>query len=167
MMAYGANPVAEFPPKRRDPAPSGIQAEAGAAFCVRTCDGRYYPAQSGTMQSTAESCKNLCPASETKVFSGSSIEHAYSRDGKPYSALTNAFRYRKEIVSDCTCNGKDPVGLASISVKEDKTLRRGDLVVTEAGLQVTNRVEDGHLSFVKAPASTRMKYERLPVLASE
>jgi hypothetical protein len=35
-------------------------------------------------------------ASETKVFYGNSIDIVSSKDGRPYSALANAFRYRKE-----------------------------------------------------------------------
>ena len=116
--------------------------------------------------SSAEGCKNLCPASETKVFFGSSIDSATSKDGKAYSALPNAFRYRKELVSGCTCNGKDVVGLASVSIKNDKTLRRGVLVAGAAGLEVVNRVEERRLGFAKASAPTRSKYERVPVLAA-
>lgn len=165
-LPYGAAPTTEFPPKGFPATRSNVQAEASASYCVRTCDGRYFPAPSGSMQSIAEGCRNLCPASETKVFFGNSIDNASSRDGKAYSALPNAFRYRKELVSGCTCNGKDVVGLASVSIKDDKTLHRGDIVAGPAGLQVVNRAEEGHLSFAKASAATRSRY-RFPVLASE
>jgi hypothetical protein len=140
--------------------------DASAAYCVRTCDGRYFPAPStGDAQRKAQSCKNLCPAGETKVFSGSSIDNTSSKDGRSYSALPNAFRYRKEIVAGCTCNGKDPVGLASIKPDEDKTLRRGDLIARKTGLEVVKRVEDGNVSFAKASSEMQSKYERLPVVA--
>lgn len=165
ILSFGENPRVEFPP-RITIAP-GVQTDSSASYCVRTCDGRYFPAPSGNMQSSAEGCKNLCPASETKVFSGSSIDNAYARDGKAYSALPNAFRYRKELVSGCTCNGKDVIGLASVALKDDTTLRRGDIVANVAGLEVVNRIEDGRLSFAKASASTRGKYSRIPVLASD
>jgi hypothetical protein len=167
VLSYGQNPAAAFPPRTTTAPTSSGQAGSPASYCVRTCDGRYFPAPSGNMQSSAEGCRNLCPASETKVFSGSSIDNASSKDGKAYSALPNAFRYRKELVSGCTCNGKDMIGLASISIKDDKTLRRGDIVVNGTGLEVVNRIEDGHLSFAKASATTRSKYERFPVLASD
>jgi hypothetical protein len=53
-------------------------------------------------ESRAEGCKSLCPASEIKVFYGNSIGEASSKEGKPYSALSNALRYRKELVAGCT-----------------------------------------------------------------
>ena len=89
----------------------------------------------------AEGCKNLCPATETLVYYGSSIDSASSEKSKPYAELPNAFRYRKELVTGCTCNGKDSTGLASIKLEDDKTLRRGDLVATAEGLQTVGIVD--------------------------
>ena len=71
----------------------------GQAFCVRTCDGRYFPVTASDNASRAASCNSFCPASETKVFSGSSIDNATAENGKSYSDLPNAFRYRNELVS--------------------------------------------------------------------
>src|ERR1700761_927329 len=45
-----------------------------AAFCVRTCDGRYFPAATLEDLSRAETCKNFCPASETRIFYGATID---------------------------------------------------------------------------------------------
>jgi hypothetical protein len=137
------------------------------SYCVRTCDGRYFPASAGDNQSRAEGCKSLCPASETRLFSGSSIENASSKDGKSYSALPSAFRYRKELVAGCSCNGKDLIGLASIKAEDDKTLRRGDMVATNDGLEVVNSVPDGRPSFAAASTSVRKRFNRPPVLASQ
>lgn len=163
----GRNSGMELRPRSRAPVRPKVHVEAASAsYCVRTCDGRYFPAPSGDAQSTAHGCESLCPASETKVFYGSSIDGASSKDGKPYSALANAFRYRKELVAGCTCNGKDVVGLASVKPDEDRTLRRGDIVARETGLTVVKRVDEG-VSFAKVSAATRSKYERLPVLASD
>jgi len=81
----------------------------GQAFCVRTCDGRYFPVTGPDNQSRASSCNSFCPASETKVVYGGNIDEAATETGKPYSELPNAFRYRNEIVAGCTCNGKDQI----------------------------------------------------------
>src|SRR3954471_15046014 len=70
----------------------------GQAYCVRTCDGRYFPLTAADDASRAASCNSFCPASETRVVYGSAIDNAAGEDGKPYSALPNAFRYRNEIV---------------------------------------------------------------------
>jgi hypothetical protein len=166
VLAYGENPAPQFPPKLTV-RPRSTEATGLNSFCVRTCDGRYFPASSQDKQSAAEDCKNLCPASETKIFTGNSIDGASSRDGKPYSALPNAFRYRKELVPGCTCNGKDVIGLASIKIEDDKTLRRGDLVANKGGFEVVDRVGNGQASFSAASDTVRKQFAKLPVIAAE
>ena len=140
----------------------------GQAFCVRSCDGRYFPVTASDNASRAASCNSFCPASETKVFSGSSIDNATAEDGKAYSDLPNAFRYRNELVSGCTCNGKDQIGLAPVKIENDPTLRKGDIVAGENGLLVAGRSADrrgAELNFSPASERVRSKYERLPVVA--
>jgi hypothetical protein len=142
----------------------------GQAFCVRTCDGRYFPVTASDNASRAASCNNLCPASETKVFSGSSIDNATTENGKSYSDLPNAFRYRNELVSGCTCNGKDQVGLAPVKIEDDPTLRKGDIVAGANGLLVVGRGADkrgAELNFSPASEKVSAKYGRVPVVARE
>src|SRR5262249_55016188 len=105
----------------------------GPAWCVRTCDGRYFPI-APSEQSRAATCNSFCPAAETKVVYGNSIDAAATEDGKMYSQLPNAFRYRSELVAGCSCNGRDTVGLAPIPIQDDPTLRRGDLVAGARGV---------------------------------
>ncbi len=140
----------------------------GQAYCVRTCDGRYFPISAPSNESRAV-CNNFCPASETKLVYGSSIDSAATEAGKPYSELPNAFRYRDEIVAGCTCNGKDPVGLASIKVGDDPTLRKGDLVAAANGLMVAGRSagqRGATLNFSPAPRRLSPRYQGVPVVAS-
>ncbi|MDU6748627.1 MAG: DUF2865 domain-containing protein, partial [Bradyrhizobium sp.] len=88
----------------------------------------------------------------------------------PYSALPNAFRYRTEVVDSCTCNGKDHFGLAQVSIDNDPTLRKGDIVASDDGLKVANRSagrKSAELNFSPAPASLRAKYERAPLMAAD
>ena len=151
-LAYGENPALQFPPRitvrPRSTEGTGENLSTGQnSFCVRTCDGRYFPISSQDKQSAAEGCKNLCPASETRIFTGSSIDGASSKDGKPYSSLPNAFRYRKELVAGCTCTGKDVIGLASIKIEDDKTLRRGGRQHDQAG----NSADPGEGMHVQTP----------------
>jgi hypothetical protein len=142
----------------------------GLAYCVRTCDGRYFPVSGSDGQSRAATCNSFCPASETKVFYGSSIDHAAAENGKAYSSLPNAFRYRKELVAGCTCNGKDQIGLAPVKIENDPTLRKGDIVAGPDGLMVAGRSADKRgaaLNFSPASDSVRSKYQRIPVVARE
>jgi hypothetical protein len=145
-------------------------AGGGQAYCVRTCDGRYFPISASDNQSRAASCNSFCPASDTKIVYGGGIDNAATEDGKPYSELPNAFRYRNEIVAGCTCNGKDQVGLAPVKIENDPTLRKGDIVAGEGGLVVANRSADkrgASLNFSPAPDRLRARYQRAPVVAQE
>jgi hypothetical protein len=142
----------------------------GQAYCVRTCDGRYFPVTASDNASRAASCNSFCPASETKVFHGSSIDNATAENGKSYSDLPNAFRYRNEIVAGCTCNGKDQIGLAPVKIENDPTLRKGDIVAGENGLLVAGRSADrrgAELNFSPASEKVRAKYGHVPVVARE
>jgi hypothetical protein len=104
------------------------------AFCVRTCDGRYFPVQAHAGMSAAESCRAFCPASATRLYAGGNIDSATAGDGSRYASSDNAFVYRKQLVSGCTCNGRDAFGLAHIDAGNDPTLRPGDIVATKSGL---------------------------------
>lgn len=142
----------------------------GQAYCVRTCDGRYFPVTGSDNASRAASCNQLCPASDTKVYSGATIDDATAENGKSYSDLPTAFRYRNELVSGCTCNGKDSAGLAQVKIEDDTTLRKGDIVAGDKGLLVAGRSADRRGASVNfSPASEKIaaRYSRPPVLARE
>ena len=140
------------------------------AYCVRTCDGRYFPIAAAGNQSRAATCNSFCPASDTKVVYGSNIDYAVTESGKPYSELPNAFRYRNEMVAGCTCNGKDQTGLAPVRIEDDPTLRKGDIVAGSSGLMVAGRGADrrgASLSLSPAPETVRSHYRHVPVVAAQ
>jgi uncharacterized protein DUF2865 len=139
----------------------------GQAYCVRTCDGRYFPITGTDRASRGEMCKSLCPNASTEVVYGSAIDEAATENGKPYSRLPNAFKYRSEMVAGCSCNGKDSVGLAQIDPEKDPTLRKGDIVAGANGLVVADRSADRRGTVEFSPASERIKarYRQAPVLA--
>jgi hypothetical protein len=113
----------------------GVTATGPArAFCVRTCDGHYFPVQAHAGLSAAEACHSFCPASETKLFGGSNIDSATAPDGSRYTDLPHAFAYRKALVQGCSCNGRSAFGLAHIDPRTDPTLRPGDVVATANGM---------------------------------
>jgi hypothetical protein len=103
-------------------------------FCVRLFDGQHFPIGQIVYGTPQDTCTAICPYSKTKLFFGSEIRSASAKDGQHYIELESAFLYRKELVANCTCNGKDPFGLAPLGVKNDPTLRPGDLVSTAKGL---------------------------------
>ena len=140
----------------------------GQAYCVRTCDGRYFPITGNDGESRAKTCNSLCPNADTRIVYGSSIDDAATEEGKPYAKLANAFRYRNELVAGCSCNGKDSGGLARIEPESDPTLRKGDIVAGQNGLVVANNSARGRTASVQfSPASERIKqrYRPPPVVA--
>lgn len=150
------------------PAEPEQRAIGGQAWCVRTCDGRYFPVAGSDSESRAASCNSLCPKADTELVYGSAIDNAATENGKPYSKLPNAFRYRNELVAGCTCNGKDPVGLARVALENDTTLRKGDIVAGENGLMVANKSVDrrgASLDFSPASERVKQRFRYPPVVA--
>lgn len=107
-------------------------------YCVRTCDGKFFPVNRGQRNDVQYSqiCNAMCPAAATKIFSGAGIENAVATDGQKYMSLPNALAYRTRIVPGCTCNGRDPFGVVSVDLENDPTLRPGDIVVRPQGIAV-------------------------------
>jgi hypothetical protein len=125
---FGLNQQQSAPPK------PVATAGSGPAFCVRSCDGRYFPIAARGGASPVQMCQAFCPASATKVFFGCTIDGASSSTGERYADSENAFAYRKALRADCTCNGRDPAGLAPVDLTLDSSLRPGDVVATANGL---------------------------------
>jgi hypothetical protein len=115
---------------------------SGPAFCVRSCDGRYFPLARGNA-TPVQMCQAFCPASSTKVFYGSTIDGASSATGERYAETENAYSYRKALRADCTCNGRDPAGLAPVDLALDNSLRTGDVIATTSGLVAYSGVKLG------------------------
>jgi Protein of unknown function (DUF2865) len=122
--------------------PSGDGAPSGTyhTVCVRACDGFYFPISYSTVPSRftddARSCRRLCPAAEAELYSfrnpGENMEQAVSVSGQPYTALPNAFRYRKEITAACSCRRPGQSWAEALKNADDSsTLANGDIVVTD------------------------------------
>jgi len=144
---FQGRPAAQQPesyaePERVAPAPLGpesVRQGDGStghvvAYCVRLCDGQHFPLEHMTNATPVETCRAMCPASKTKVFFGSEIGAAVAKDGARYADLDTAFIYRKQMVPNCTCNGRNAFGLAPFDMANDPTLRPGDIVATKDGL---------------------------------
>jgi hypothetical protein len=144
---------------------------SGPAFCVRSCDGKYFPIVRSNA-TPVQICQAFCPASPTKVFYGSSIDSAASASGERYSDSANAYAYRKALRADCTCNGRDPAGLAPIDLTMDSSLRRGDMIATTNGLVAYSGVKAGDgqtaeftpvASYSGRATDTRSRYDEMKV----
>ena len=136
---FFADPLQQNQPQQ----PRAVASSGGPAFCVRSCDGKYFPLTRGNA-SPVQICQAFCPASPTKVFYGSNIDNATSASGERYGDSENAFAYRKALRSDCTCNGRDAAGLAPVDLTMDASLRAGDVIATTDGLVAYSGIKVGN-----------------------
>lgn len=132
------SPNAYADPNAEARRPAGAVFGSGTFYCVRLCDGRFFPMSRHANATPAQLCSAMCPAARTRIYSGSEIGRAVAQDGARYADLDNAFTYRERVVDNCSCNGKDAFGLAPMSVASDPTLRAGDIVATANGLMTYN-----------------------------
>ena len=142
-LQHQASPQANFFADPNPQQPARPAALSGPAFCVRSCDGKYFPLARGNA-SPVQMCQAFCPASPTKVFYGSNIDSAASATGERYADSENAFAYRKALRADCTCNGRDAAGLAPVDLTMDTSLRAGDVIATTDGLVAYSGIKVGN-----------------------
>jgi hypothetical protein len=121
--------------------PSGPIGSTYRTICVRTCDGYYFPISFATtsdhFNEDAQSCQRMCPAAEVSLYAyhnpGEEVSQAVSLSGQPYTALPNAFAYRKAISPACSCRRPGESWAAALKSVGgyDDTVAPGDVVVTE------------------------------------
>jgi len=115
------------------------QSSTYRTICVRTCDGFYFPvsysAVPGKFRDDEQTCQRMCPAAEVQLFTyrnpGEDVAQAVSTTGQPYTSLANAFKYRQEFNSACSCRRPGESWADALRNQQDTTLERGDIVVTE------------------------------------
>jgi hypothetical protein len=115
--------------------------------CVRACDGFFFPVSYTTRSNAFERdeaiCKMTCPGTQASLFAypnpGGAIEQAVSPTGQLYKETPNAFRYRTEFVSGCSCRPEGMSWAEALSGIDDRTLRKGDIIVDEARSQARLR----------------------------
>lgn len=79
-------------------------------YCVRTCDGYYFPISRAvprrSFRKDALACKSRC-GEEAKLFYGPVDSDAKAEmvdlTGLDYGDLPNAFKYRKTLIAGCAC----------------------------------------------------------------
>jgi hypothetical protein len=151
--------------KPRDGVPgggNGFSSEPSAGgFCVRTCDGYYFPLIKSTKASRQQSCELACPSAPMEIYDGSTIESARNYKGQRYSALPVAFAFRDKARTKCACN--DPQSSQAFferTARNDPTLQSGDIIVEENGAFVyrgTNLVPLSSASFMSSQIRDRLR----------
>ena len=115
------------------------QSSTYRTICVRTCDGFYFPvsysASPAKFRDDEQACQRMCPASEVMLFTyrnpGEDVAQAVSQGGQPYTSLPNAFRYRQEFNSACSCRRPGESWADALRHLEDTGVERGDIIVTD------------------------------------
>lgn len=134
------SPASSPPPRRQPPALRTAAASSAPAktkpraFCVRLCDGSFFPVR-GTGAGTQEDCNLACPRAPTRLYNTTNgeISTAVSAvNGASYFALPVAMRFTKTVDQSCSCGSSDPMK----TILRDATLRRGDRVMTADGFRV-------------------------------
>jgi hypothetical protein len=105
------------------------------AVCVRLCDGYFFPTSSTA--GGDETCQSQCPDAPVAMYSqpGDAIEDAVSLIGERYADLPVALRHRTTYDSACVCHGS--LNRSRVAeLRDDPTLRKGDIVMTGNGFRV-------------------------------
>jgi hypothetical protein len=111
------------------------------SVCVRLCDGYFFPvapiSSLGDLAAHEATCAGQCPDAPTQLFiepAGSDrIEDAVSTNGARYAALPMALSNRSSAFKTCSCHRRPG---EMVSLRNDFTLRRGDSIMTRAGIVV-------------------------------
>ncbi len=102
-------------------------------WCVRECDGFYFPvsnyASESQFHADEEKCHSLC-ASPADLFyhrSDQDVDQMVSLNGRPYASMPYAFKNRKVYIKGCSCNAREysPEQIAE-SEKALKIAKRAD-----------------------------------------
>jgi len=109
-------------------------------YCVRLCDGFYFPMTtlaSASASREAGLCNALCPDAQTAVYTLSTAEDGINAattriGGKVYNSLATAFAYRRGVSPHCACHQP---GYPKLALSLDLTLKAGDIVVTDKGVR--------------------------------
>jgi hypothetical protein len=135
-------------PLEGDPMAPEEPGSGSFAVCVRTCDGGFFPvsysANRTRYQELGELCQAMCPNVETQLFTmafGREVEQSVSAaDGRPYSSLPNAGRFRTKYDPACTCkkaeqSWSEALGNAERMLGRDS--RRDQIVTPERAAELS------------------------------
>lgn len=120
-------------PKASRASPSGESSFAttkGDGFCVRTCDGYFFPLIKSEFVTRQQSCEYACPSAPMAVYEGAAIEQAQNHRGETYESLPAAFSFRDKVTQHCSCNRpEDSQAFYTRISRSDPTLRAGDIIL--------------------------------------
>lgn len=128
----------------------------GSGFCVRGCDGYYFPVPRAPRAARQQACEYACPSAAVEFYGGSDIENARNAKGEKYSRLPMAFSFRDKRAEQCTCNRPETSQAFFVRIsRTDPTLREGDVIMQPDGALVYQGAD-----FVPVERSSLPSWER-------
>jgi hypothetical protein len=127
-------PAAPSSQERRAARSGGGEAQSGhgEGYCVRLCDGYYFPLVRTGGETKQQACDYGCPGTTMAVYEGSAIETARA-GGERYASLPAAFSFRDKTTKNCSCNFLQSAAFSTSALGKDPTLRSGDIVFANSG----------------------------------
>lgn len=138
-------------------------------FCVRECDGFYYPLSEastpGSFPADEAKCQASC-SSPAKLFytpaPGDDAGEMVSLEGERYGEIANAFRYRSEYVEGCACKPK-PWSAEAKAMFDRRaviaTRTQGERIVAAGAAEVARLLSAGEAK-VAVRASGKPRYSQ-------
>lgn len=149
-----------FPEEARPGEEGPVRVGGGRPVCVRTCDGSFFPlANTATRKNGEQLCQALCPGTETTLYylpGDSDLRRAVSAQGKPYTALPNAFAFQTRFDGSCSCRKPGQTWAQALREAEAMIeLRRGDIVVTAEKAEELSRPKEQRTDQARAGDNAR------------
>ena len=149
-------PFGTQPPERGDENAFG-RAGTYRTLCVRLCDGFYFPISSATagggLSRDADACNASC-GTEARLFYhpniGGDVDSMVDLTGLAYSAMPNAFRYRKTLVPECRCR---PQPWSDAELRRHRAYAGGSSASTETAGQTPFPARESSNPASDAPAA--------------
>jgi Protein of unknown function (DUF2865) len=146
------------------------QSSTYRTICVRTCDGFYFPvsysASPAKFRDDEQVCQRMCPASEVMLFTyrnpGEDVAQAVSASGQPYTSLPNAFRYRQEFNSACSCRRPGESWADALKHLEDTSVERGDVIVTDENAKALSQPRPDPRATKQSPRAAKGEQKNAP-----
>jgi hypothetical protein len=128
-------------------------------LCVRLSDGYYWPISYSTtpdyIPQDAETCAAECPNQQVELYyydnPGQDPTQMINTMGEPYSALPNAFAYRKQFDLKNSCRTQPVLGTVTIDASAGGIARA---VVSTADASFPLPVPDPRVAHLPPPAKT-------------
>ncbi|WP_018265103.1 DUF2865 domain-containing protein [Methylosinus sp. LW4] len=122
-------------------------AAGGRSYCVRECDGYFFPvglySSANDTASHQRACGRLCPGARTTLYvmrgGSDKMEDAVAaRGGATYARLMASLQRKNEGEKDkeCSCHAGQTNESSIEAIYLDPTLRRGDAVMTTHGVEI-------------------------------